>query len=143
MLNWTKVAEAGWFSVPKLMPVTLVFDLRVIISRCHHVCRNGQLKRWAIRRPLRKAGSDGEATDKELSSAVICDGVGSGGSGLWCASEYILQPECVGLVGMTKVVNLFGISTGAVFLILCGLFPKDCRTDLNYAPVGSRRALRL
>jgi len=27
-------------------------------------------------------------------------------------------------VGMTKIVNLFAISTGAVFLILCGLFPK-------------------
>ena len=30
----------------------------------------------------------------------------------------------VGLVGMTKVVNLYAISMGAIFLILCGLFPK-------------------
>ena len=25
---------------------------------------------------------------------------------------------------MTKIVNLFAISTGAIFLVLCGLFPK-------------------
>ena len=30
----------------------------------------------------------------------------------------------VGLVAMTKVVNRFAISTGAIFLILCGLCPK-------------------
>ena len=30
----------------------------------------------------------------------------------------------VGLVGMTKIVNLFAISMGAIFLIICGLVPK-------------------
>jgi xanthine/uracil permease len=30
----------------------------------------------------------------------------------------------VGLVALTKVVNLYSISMGAIFLILCGLFPK-------------------
>lgn len=31
VLNWDKVANAAWFSVPKLMPVKLVFDWRAII----------------------------------------------------------------------------------------------------------------
>lgn len=31
VLNWNKVAEASWFSIPKLMPVKLVFDARAII----------------------------------------------------------------------------------------------------------------
>ena len=30
----------------------------------------------------------------------------------------------VGLVSMTKIVNRFALSTGAIFLILCGLCPK-------------------
>ena len=30
----------------------------------------------------------------------------------------------VGLVTMTKIVNRFALATGAIFLILCGLFPK-------------------
>ena len=30
----------------------------------------------------------------------------------------------VGLVGMTKIVNLFAITMGAIFLVLCGFIPK-------------------
>ena len=31
VLNWDKVAEASWFSMPKLMPVKPVFDWRAVI----------------------------------------------------------------------------------------------------------------
>ena len=31
VLNWSKVAEASWFAVPKFMPVKPVFDARAII----------------------------------------------------------------------------------------------------------------
>ena len=31
VLNWDKVAQAGWFAIPKLMPVKPVFDLRAIL----------------------------------------------------------------------------------------------------------------
>ena len=30
----------------------------------------------------------------------------------------------VGLIGMTKIVNLYAISMGAIFLVLCGFCPK-------------------
>ena len=30
VLNWSKVADAAWFEIPKLMPVKPVFDLRAI-----------------------------------------------------------------------------------------------------------------
>lgn len=30
-LNWDKVAQAGWFAIPSVMPVKIVFDLRAIL----------------------------------------------------------------------------------------------------------------
>ena len=37
VLNWSKVADASWFAIPKLMPVKLVFDARAIASDPDHV----------------------------------------------------------------------------------------------------------
>jgi len=32
--QWSQVADASWFSVPKLMPVALQFDITAIIPMC-------------------------------------------------------------------------------------------------------------
>ena len=123
VLNWTKVAEAGWFSVPKLMPVTFVFDLRVIIPVVIMFVVTA-VETMGDTSAIAEGGLGREATDKELSGAVICDGVGSAVAAAFGVLPNTSFSQNVGLVGMTKVVNLFAISTGAVFLILCGLFPK-------------------
>ena len=31
VLNWSKVAQADWFAIPKLVPVKIVFDMRAIL----------------------------------------------------------------------------------------------------------------
>jgi xanthine/uracil permease len=65
-----------------------------------------------------------EATDRELRGSVTCDGLGSSFASLFGTLPNTSFSQNVGLVGMTKVVNLYAISMGAIFLILCGLFPK-------------------
>jgi NCS2 family nucleobase:cation symporter-2 len=67
---------------------------------------------------------DREATDKELSGGVICDGIGSTLAALFGVLPNTSFSQNVGLVSMTKVVNRFALSMGAIFLILCGLIPK-------------------
>jgi NCS2 family nucleobase:cation symporter-2 len=71
-----------------------------------------------------EGGLGREATDKELSGGVICDGVGSSFAALFGVLPNTSFSQNVGLVAMTKVVNRFAIATGGVFLILCGLCPK-------------------
>ena len=61
-----------------------------------------------------------EATDTELSGGVICDGLGSSFAALFG----VLPNTSFSQVSMTKVVNRFAISMGAIFLILCGFCPK-------------------
>ena len=31
VLNWSKVAQADWFAIPKLVPVKIIFDMRAIL----------------------------------------------------------------------------------------------------------------
>ena len=71
-----------------------------------------------------EGGMDREATDKELSGGVICDGLGSSLAAVFGVLPNTSFSQNVGLVTMTKVVNRFALACGAVFLILCGLFPK-------------------
>ena len=71
-----------------------------------------------------EGGMGREATDKELSGGIICDGLGSSFAALFGVLPNTSFSQNVGLVAMTKIVNRFALACGAVFLILCGLLPK-------------------
>ena len=71
-----------------------------------------------------EGGMDREATDSELSGGVICDGIGSSFAALFGVLPNTSFSQNVGLVSMTKVVNRFAISMGAIFLVICGFCPK-------------------
>jgi xanthine/uracil permease len=73
---------------------------------------------------ITEGGLGREATDKELSGGVMCDGLGSSLASIFGVLPNTSFSQNVGLVALTKVVNLYAISMGAIFLILCGLFPK-------------------
>ena len=123
VLNWDKVASASWFAVPKILPVQLVFDLRAILPILimfivTAVETVGDISGVMV------GGMDREATDTELSGGVICDGLGSTLAALFGVLPNTSFSQNVGLVTMTKIVNRFALATGAVFLVLCGLFPK-------------------
>lgn len=123
VLNWDKVAQAKWFAVPALMPVKLVFDPRAIVPVLIMFVVTAVETVGDISGVI-EGGMDREATDSELSGGVVCDGVGSSLASLFGVLPNTSFSQNVGLVTMTKVVNRFALATGAVFLILCGLFPK-------------------
>ena len=123
VLNWSKVAEASWFAVPKLMPVKIVFDARAILPVLIMFVVTAVETVGDISGVI-EGGMDREATDTELSGGVVCDGIGSSLAALFGVLPNTSFSQNVGLVTMTKIVNRFALATGAVFLILCGLFPK-------------------
>lgn len=123
VLNWSKVSDASWFAIPKLMPVKPVFDLRAIIPVMIMFIVTAVETVGDISGVM-EGGLGREATDKELSGGVICDGAGSSFAALFGVLPNTSFSQNVGLVAMTKVVNRFALATGAVFLILCGLCPK-------------------
>ncbi|MDO4616178.1 MAG: nucleobase:cation symporter-2 family protein [Lachnospiraceae bacterium] len=123
VLNWQKVADAAWFDVPNILPVTPVFDLRAIIPVLIMFVVTAVETVGDISGVM-EGGLGREATDKELSGGVICDGIGSAFAALFGVLPNTSFSQNVGLVAMTKVVNRFALATGAIFLILCGLCPK-------------------
>ena len=123
VLNWQKVADAAWFEIPKFMPVKPVFDLRAILPVLIMFIVTAVETVGDISGVM-EGGLGREATDKELSGGVICDGLGSSFAALFGVLPNTSFSQNVGLVAMTKVVNRFALSTGAIFLILCGLCPK-------------------
>lgn len=123
VLNWDKVAQAAWFEFPKLMPVDIVFDMRAILPIgimfiVTAVETVGDIS------GVMEGGMGREATDKELSGGVICDGLGSAFASIFGVLPNTSFSQNVGLVTMTKVVNRFALAIGGIFLIICGLFPK-------------------
>lgn len=123
VLNWDKVAQAGWFAIPKLMPVKPVFDLRAILPVLVMFIVTAVETVGDISGVM-EGGMGREATDKELSGGVACDGIGSSFAALFGVLPNTSFSQNVGLVTMTKVVNRGALSVGAIFLILCGLIPK-------------------
>ena len=123
VLNWSKVGNAAWFELPKLMPVKPVFDMRAIIPVLimfivTAIETVGDISGVIV------GGMDREATDKELSGGVVCDGIGSSLAAVFGVLPNTSFSQNVGIVTMTKVVNRYALSIGAIFLIVCGLFPK-------------------
>ena len=109
VLNWDKVASASWFAVPKIMPVKFIVTAVETVGDISGITEGGLGR---------------EATDKELSGGVMCDGLGSSLAAVFGVLPNTSFSQNVGLVAMNKVVNRFSIATGGIFLIACGLFPK-------------------
>ena len=123
VLNWNKVAQASWFAVPKLVPVKIIFDMRAILPVLIMFIVTAVETVGDISGVM-EGGMGREATDKELSGGVICDGLGSSFAACFGVLPNTSFSQNVGLVAMTKVVNRGALATGAIFLILFGLIPK-------------------
>lgn len=123
VLNWDKVAQAEWIALPSLLPVKLRFDLRAIVPVLIMFVVTAVETVGDISGVM-EGGMGREATDSELSGGVVCDGIGSSFAALFGVLPNTSFSQNVGLVTMTKIVNRGALAIGALFLILCGLFPK-------------------
>lgn len=123
VLNWDKVASASWIAIPRPVPVKLIFDARAIVPMLIMFIVTAVETVGDISGCI-EGGMDREATDQELAGGVACDGFGSSLAALFGVLPNTSFSQNVGLVTMTKIVNRGALACGAVFLILCGIFPK-------------------
>ena len=122
-VNWSKIGEADWFSIPRLLPVKPTFNLHAILSILIMFLVTAVETIGDISGCI-EGGMGREATARELSGGVVCDGVGSFISSLFSSLPTTSFSQNVGLVTMTKVVNRMALTCGAIFLVLAGLSPK-------------------
>lgn len=123
VLDWSKVATAKWFSIPKIMPVKPVFHPQAILSIIIMFLVTAVETLGDISGCI-EGGMGREATAKELSGGIVCDGTGSFIASFFGCLPTTSFSQNVGLVAMTKVVNRMALTCGAIFLVLAGLSPK-------------------
>ena len=104
VINWSKVADASWFAIPKIMPVKWVFDAKAIVPICIMFVVTAVETVGDIS-GITEGGLGREATDKELSGGVMCDGLGSSLAAVFGVLPNTSFSQNVGLVAMNKVVN--------------------------------------
>ena len=122
VLNWSKISDAAWIEIPQFMPVKPVFDMRAIAPVLVMFIVTAVETVGDISGVI-EGGMGREATAKELSGGVMCDGIGSTLAALFGVLPNTSFSQNVGLVTMTKVVNRYAISTGAIIMVVAGFFP--------------------
>ena len=123
VVQWSKVGAENWFALPKIMPVKPEFTWQAILPICIMFIVTAVETVGDIS-GITEGGLNREATDRELSGGVVCDGLGSAIAACFGVLPNTSFSQNVGLVAMTRIVNRFAIACGAGFLILAGLFPK-------------------
>ena len=73
---------------------------------------------------ITKGGAGREASDVEIKGATFADGLGTALAGIFGGLPNTSFSQNVGLVAMTGVMSRRVVTSGAVFLIGCGLIPK-------------------
>lgn len=129
VVNFEQIKNAAWIAVPSFLGFGALSDLHVVFQANAIIPIGIMFIVTAIETvgdisACIEGGMEREATDTELSGGVICDGLGSSFAALFGVLPNTSFSQNVGLVSMTKVVNRFAISMGAIFLILCGFCPK-------------------
>ena len=122
MVNMSKLAEVKLIAIPQLMPFAMEFHpdaifaffLIFLVSATETIGDTSAMTAIGLRRDVK---------EKEISGSIVCDGLVSSLSSVFGCLPITSFSQNVGLIAMTKVVNRFAIMTGAVIMILAGLFP--------------------
>lgn len=109
-------------ALPQFMPYEPVFNWSAIISvamiflvsATETIGDTSALTNAALRR---------DATNREISGSLTCDGLVSSLSACFGCMPITSFSQNVGLIAMTKVINRYTIATGAAIMILAGIFP--------------------
>ena len=121
-VDLSMIMSGGIVALPHLLPIKPEFHAGAIMSACI-IFLVSAAETIGDTSALVAGGLGREITGDEISGSLACDGYGSFISGLFGCPPVTSFSQNVGLVAMTKVVNRFTIMTGAVAMILAGLFP--------------------
>lgn len=122
-VSFDKVASASWFAIPVPFKYGFEFNMAAIIGICLMSIVSA-IETIGDVSGITKGGANREATDKELSGATFADGVGTAVAGVFGGLPNTSFSQNVGLISMTGVMSRAVVTTGAIFLIICGLVPK-------------------
>lgn len=122
MVDLSKISSAGLFSLPKVLPYSLEFHPDAIFS-VFLIFLVSATETLGDTSALTVMGFGRNAADKEIEGSIAVDGFISGLSSLVGCLPITSFSQNVGLIAMTHVVNRKAVASGAMIMILAGLFP--------------------
>ena len=109
-------------SLPQVLPYMPTFNISAIVS-VSIIFLVSATETIGDSSALASSALGRDATDKEISGALACDGIVSTLSACFGCMPITSFSQNIGLVAMTKVINRFAIATGAGIMICAGFFP--------------------
>ena len=109
-------------ALPELMPYEPVFNMSAIVSVAL-IFLVSATETIGDTMAMTNTVLGRDATDKEISGSLTCDGFVSSLSAVFGCMPITSFSQNVGLLAMTKVVNRHTIATGAAIMLLAGVFP--------------------
>lgn len=122
MVDFSSLKDTSIVALPSLMPFKPDFNVNAIVSVVL-IFLVSATETIGDTSALANSGLGRDATPKETSGSLACDGFVSSISSLFGCLPITSFSQNVGLVAMTKVVNRFTIAIGAIIMILAGIFP--------------------
>ena len=122
MVDFSGIFSRGLFAFPRLMPFTPEF-VPSAMAAVFIVFLVSATETIGDTSAICISGLNRDVTEKEISGSLGCDGFSSSISACFGCLPVTSFSQNVGLVAMTRVVNRFTIMTGAICMVLCGLFP--------------------
>lgn len=122
MVDLSRLASVPLISLPGFMPYPLEFHGDAIVS-VFLIFLVSATETLGDTSALADMGFGRPAKDREISGSIAVDGYISSLSSLFGCMPITSFSQNVGLIAMTHVVNRKAIASGAVIMILAGLFP--------------------
>lgn len=122
VVDFSAIKDSGIIALPGIMPFKMEFRPDAILSVVL-IFLVSATETIGDTSALALSGLGRDVTEEETSGSIACDGFISSLSAVFGCMPITSFSQNVGLVAMTKVVNRFTIATGAVIMILAGIFP--------------------
>ena len=121
-VDFSALEGVAFISLPEILPYKPVFNMSAIVSVVM-IFLVSATETIGDTSAMTSTVLNREATEKEISGSLACDGMISTLSACFGCMPITSFSQNVGLLAMTKVVNRYTIATGAGILLLAGIFP--------------------
>lgn len=122
-IDFSTLANAPLLSIPMPFKLGFSFHADAIIAMIF-VYMVSTVETIGDTTAITNSGLGRDASEREIEGAILADSVGSIIGSLFGVLPNTSFGQNVGIVAMTKIVNRFVIATGAMILIIAGIFPK-------------------
>ena len=122
VVDFSALNSTSIVTLPSIMPFKPEFNINAIISVIL-IFLVSATETIGDTSALAATGLNRNATVKETSGSIACDGFISALSSVFSCLPITSFSQNVGLIAMTKVVNRYAIAAGAIIMILAGFCP--------------------